>query len=60
MSAPPEPKRGGTFLYCPWTMTERTGGGVTAHSCGAVFHGYAGSRFRSRRRFRRHWARCHR
>jgi hypothetical protein len=57
MSEPPEPKRGGTFLYCPWTMTE--GRHRTRHSCGAVFHGYTGTRFRTLRAYRRHWRRTH-
>jgi hypothetical protein len=59
MSEPPEPKRGGTFLYCPWTMTEAKSGRRAHYSCGAVFRGYAGTRFRTPRAYRRHWRRCH-
>lgn len=59
MSEPPEPKRGGTFLHCPWTLTGLVDGEVTARPCSAVFRGYAGARFRTRRAYRRHWRRYH-
>ena len=44
----PEPKRGGTWLYCPWTV--RRQGEVT--SC--LF------RTRHWRTYRTHWRRAHR
>ena len=52
---PPEPKRGGTFFYCPWT--ERAPGQVSV--CGGVQHGYVGTRFRSPKKYRRHWRQAH-
>jgi len=43
----PEPKRGGTFLYCPW---ERRFPGGAERCLG---------RFRKAAKFRRHWRRAH-
>lgn len=58
MSEPPEPKRGGTFLYCPWTTVEAEDG-VTYWWCGWSHSQYTGSRFRTLRAYRRHWRRRH-
>jgi hypothetical protein len=48
----PEPKRGGTWLYCRHAWQERSYGGVTRHVC----------LFRTKRlkTYRRHWRRHHR
>lgn len=61
MSEPPEPKRGGTFLYCPWNERQAgTDGRVSHWYCGVLKVGWAtGTRFRTPRAYRRHWRRCH-
>jgi hypothetical protein len=60
MTDPPEPKRGGTFLYCPWEEREvKSAGRVTFWSCGMVRRRYSGTRFRTLRAYRRHWRRDH-
>jgi hypothetical protein len=48
MTAIPEPKRGGTFLYCPLN-----------DSCGMVHSRYSGSRFRTLKNYYKHWIRFH-
>ena len=55
MSDVPDPKRGGTFLYCPWT--EERPGHVSV--CGAANLKRTGARFRSLAKYRRHWRRAH-
>jgi hypothetical protein len=55
---PPEPKRGGTFFYCPWTSLTHVNG-VTRWSCGWDRARWAGSRFRTAAAYRRHWRRVH-
>lgn len=55
MLTPPEPKRGGTFVYCPMVdvwETERTG---TLALCNSQYR----SRFRAEKAYRRHWQRVH-
>jgi hypothetical protein len=51
----PEPDRGGTFFYCPWT--EKHPGGGSA--CGAANRKRTGARFRTAAKYRRHWRRAH-
>jgi hypothetical protein len=48
----PEPKRGGTFLYCPWVMKTPA---VTSWCA----QGWRGTRFRKLSAYRRHWRRHH-
>lgn len=57
MASPvPEPKRGGTYLICPWIVSEGIPGGVRVTWCA---QGRKGTRFRSAKAFRRHWRRHH-
>jgi hypothetical protein len=43
----PEPKRGGTFFYCPWAERHRGGASMCL------------GKFRKASKFRRHWRRAH-
>lgn len=47
----PEPKLGGTFLYCPWQERVTHGGRVDVTWCPR--------KFRSLSDYRRHWHRWH-
>ena len=47
MSEPPPPKRGGTFLYCPWTQVQVVDG-ETRWACGWERSGWTGSRSRAK------------
>lgn len=44
---PPQPKRGGTYLYCPWT-----------HEVGTT-HTWCLGKFRTPKQYRKHWRRSH-
>ena len=48
----PEPKRGGTFFYCPWILKSQ--GRITWCA-----QGWRGTRFRKLSAYRRHWRRHH-
>jgi hypothetical protein len=52
----PPPKRGGTWLYCPWA---ETGPGYRA-GCGQGNRRRTGARFATLAAYRRHWRRAHR
>lgn len=57
----PEPRRGGTFFYCPWQMRENgKAGRITQWFCGVLKPGWAtGSRFRTAAAYRRHYRKHH-
>lgn len=52
----PPPRRGGTFLICPWIVSEDFPGGVRVTWCA---QGRRGTRFRTMKAYRRHWRRYH-
>lgn len=55
----PEPYRGGTWLYCPYRLTEKTAHGVSVTTCAGgpveLMDGSSPPRFRSGKAYRRHW-----
>lgn len=52
----PEPKRGGTWVYCPWERVVPVG----LESCaGGPPNGWGPRRFRTAKQYRRHYRRHH-
>jgi hypothetical protein len=59
--APPPPKRGGTFVYCPWAHVEKRTGRTEVTLCASEAQGVVldYTRFRTEKAYRRHWRRQH-